>query len=139
MFFFARENIEFQTAASAAIHATDEEIKELQMIIQNEINTGESGNIIGYSAINETFHNFVAKISRNQYLQQYSQYIFWRSNSYIFFHYYQFKVSMSEREFKVSPIQHRKIAEAIARRDADEAGNHMRQHVHRTFDEIFIQ
>ena len=28
--FFARENIEFQTAASAAIHASDEEIKELQ-------------------------------------------------------------------------------------------------------------
>jgi len=46
---------------------------------------------------------------------------------------------MSEREFKVSPGQHRKIAEAIASRDADEAGSLMRQHVHRTFDVIFIQ
>lgn len=137
--FFARENIEYQTAASAAIHASDEEIEELQMIIQDEMETGESGNIIGYSAINETFHNFVAKISKNPYLQQYSQYVFWRTNSYIFFRYYQFKVSMSEREFKVSPGQHRKIAEAIASRDADEAGSLMRQHVHRTFDAIFIQ
>ncbi len=137
--FFARENIEFQTAASAAIHASDEEIKELQMIIQDEIEIGESGDIIGYSAINETFHNFVAKISKNKYLQKYSQHIFWRSNSYIFFRYYQFKVSISEREFRVSPSQHRKIAEAIARRDADEAGNLMRQHVHRTFADIFIQ
>lgn len=137
--FFVRENTEFQTAASAAIHASDEEIEELQMIIQDEMETGESGDIIGYSAINETFHNFVAKISKNQYLQQYSQHVFWRSNCYIFFRYYQFKVSMSEREFKVSPGQHRKITEAIARRDADEAGNLMRQHVHRTFDEIFIQ
>ena len=57
--FFARENIEYQTAASAAIHASDEEIEELQMIIQDEMETGESGDIIGYSAINETFHNFV--------------------------------------------------------------------------------
>lgn len=137
--FFTRENIEFQTAASAAIHASDEEIEELQIIIRDEMETGESGDISGYSAINETFHNFVAKICKNQYLQQYSQHIFWRSNSYIFFRYYQFKVSMSEREFKVSPDQHRKIAEAIARRDVDEAGNLMRQHVHRTFDEIFIQ
>lgn len=137
--FFARENIEFQTAASAAIHATDDEIKELQMIIQSEMETGKSGDIIGYSAINETFHNFIAQISKNQYLQQYSQHIFWRSNSYVFFRYYQFKVSMSEREFKVSPSQHRQIAEAIVRRDADEAGNLMRQHVHRTFDAIFIQ
>lgn len=136
--FFTRENIEFQTAASAAIHASDTEITELQMIIEDEMKTGESGDIIGYSAINETFHNFVAKISKNKYLQQYSQHIFWRSNSYIFFRYYQFKVSMSEREFKISPGQHKKIAEAIARRDADEAGNLMRQHVHRTFDEIFI-
>ena len=137
--FFARENIEYQTAASAAIHASDEEIEELQMIIQDEMETGESGDVIGYSAINETFHYFVAKISKNPYLQQCSQYVLWRTNSYIFFRYYQFKMSMSEREFKVSPGQHRKIAEAIASRDADEAGSLMRLHVHRTFDAIFIQ
>ena len=68
------------------------------MIIQDEMETGESGDIIGYSTINETFHNFVARISKNPYLQQYSQYVFWRTNSYIFFRYYQFKVSMSFQE-----------------------------------------
>lgn len=135
--FFARENIEFQTAASAALHASDEEIDGLQTIIQKEVETGESGDIIGYSAINETFHNFIAQISKNKYLQQYSQHIFWRSNSYIFFRYYQFKVRMAEREFKVSPVQHLKITEAIAKRDADEAGKLMKQHVRRTFEGIF--
>jgi DNA-binding GntR family transcriptional regulator len=135
--FFARENIEYQTAASAALHASDKEIDELQRIIQREVETGESGDIVGYSVINETFHNFIAQISKNKYLQQYSQHIFWRSNSYIFFRYYQFKVSMAEREFKISPAQHMEITEAIAERDANEAGKLMKQHVRRTFESIF--
>ena len=135
--FFTRENIELQAAASAALHASDEEIDELQMIIQQEVETGESGDIIGYSAINETFHNFIAQIGKNRYLQQYCQHIFWRSNCYVFFRYYQFKASMVEREFKISPAQHWKIAEAIAKRDADKAGKLMKQHVHRTFENIF--
>jgi len=135
--FFTRENIEFQAAASATLHASDEEIAGLQMIIQEEVEIGESGDIIGYSAINETFHNFIAQISKNKYLQQYCQNIFWRSNCYVFFRYYQFKVSLIEREFKISPAQHWKITEAIAARDADEAGKLMKQHVRRTFEGIF--
>ena len=135
--FFARESIELQAAASAALHASDEEIDELRMIVQQETEIGESGNIIGYSAINETFHNFIAQIGKNRYLQQYCQHIFWRSNCYVFFRYYQFKASIAEREFKVSPAQHWKIAEAIAKRDADEAGKLMKQHVRRTFENIF--
>lgn len=135
--FFARESIESQAAASAALHASNEDIDELQMIFQEEVETGESGNIIGYSAINESFHNFIAQISKNKYLQQYSQHIIWRSNCYIFFRYYQFKVSMTEREFRISPAQHRKITEAIAKRDADKAGKLMKQHVRRTFEGIF--
>jgi DNA-binding GntR family transcriptional regulator len=137
--FFARENIEFQAAASAALHASDEEIEELQMIIQKEAETGKSGNMISYSAINETFHSFIVQISKNKYLQQYSQHIFWRSNCYVFFRYYQFKVSMAKREFKISPAQHWEITEAIAKRDADEAGKLMKQHVHRTFEGIFCK
>jgi DNA-binding GntR family transcriptional regulator len=137
--FFARENIEFQAATSAALHASNEEIEELQMIIQVEVDTGESGDIIGYSVINETFHDFIAKMSKNKYLQQYNQHIFWRSNCYVFFRYYQFKVSMAKREFKISPAQHWKITEAIAKRDAEEAGKFMKQHVRRTFENIFSE
>lgn len=132
--FFARENLEFQNAASAAIHASDEEIEQLQVIIEEEVATGEAGNIVAYSAINEKFHNFIAEISKNRYLQQYSQHIFWRSNAYIFFYYYQFKLSKVDTEFKVSPNQHIKIMEAIKRRDADEAGELMKQHIRHTFE-----
>ncbi len=132
--FFARENLELQNAASAAIHASDEEIEQLQAIIEEEVTTGEAGDIVAYSVINEKFHQFIAQISKNRYLQQYSQHIFWRSNAYIFFYYYQFKVSKIDTEFKVSPTQHIKIMEAIKRRDADEAGELMKQHIRRTFE-----
>jgi len=132
--FFARENLELQNAASAAIHASDEEIEQLQAIIEEEVTTGEAGDIVAYSVINEKFHQFIAQISKNRYLQQYSQHIFWRSNAYIFFYYYQFKVSKIDTEFKVSPTQHIKITEAIKRRDADEAGELMKQHIRRTFE-----
>lgn len=135
--FFARQNIEFQTAASAALHASDEEIETLRGLIQKEVETGEAGDITGYSGINETYHNFIAHISKNTYLQQYSKHIFWRSNCYIFFRYYQFKMSPAEREFKISPAQHMEITEAIAARDADKAGILMKQHVRRTFEGIF--
>jgi len=72
-----------------------------------EVETAESGNIIGYSTINETFR------------------------------YYQFKISMAEKELIISSAQHRKITEAITKRDADEAGKLMKQHVRRTFEGIF--
>ncbi len=135
--FFARENVEFQIAASAAIHASDEEIETLQSILQKEVETGEAGDIVGYSVINETFHNFIAQICKNRYLQQCSQHVFWRSNNYIFFRHYQFKVNLAEREFKISPAQHMEITEAIAKRDADKAGKLMKQHIRRTFESIF--
>ena len=135
--FFARENIEFQTAASAAIHASDEEIDELRVIIQKEMETGESGDIMAYSSINENFHAFIAQISKSRYLQRYSQHIFWRSNIYIFFYFYQFKVTKINNEYKISPSQHIEIMEAIKERDPDVAGKLMKQHVRSTFEAIF--
>jgi len=132
--FFARENLETQNAISAALHASDEEIDQLLAIIQEEAETAEAKDMVAYFTINERFHEFIAQISKNKYLQQYSQHIFWRSNAYIFFYYYQFKVSRVETEFKVSPAQHMKIVEAIKIRNADEAGKLMQQHIRRTIE-----
>jgi DNA-binding GntR family transcriptional regulator len=132
--FFARENLELQNAASAAIYASDEEIEQLQAIIEGEVEIGATGDMVAYFTINERFHEFLAEIGKNRYLQQYSQHIFWRSNAYIFFYYYQFKISKVDTEFKVSPAQHIKILEAIKRRDADEAGKLMKQHIRRTIE-----
>ena len=83
--FFVRENIESQSARSAAIHASDGEIQALEQVIEKEDEIREQGDLVAYSSINENFHASVARLSKNRYLQQFSQYIFWRSNLYIFF------------------------------------------------------
>lgn len=135
--FFVRENIESQAAKSAALHASDEDIKELELIIEKEAEIRQSGDIIAYSSINEDFHACVAKISKNRYLQQFSQYIFWRSNLYVFFYQYKFKLKKKGSELKDSPLQHIKILKAIKNRNPEEAEAMMLEHVRCTYNSIW--
>ncbi len=135
--FFVRENIESQSAKSAAIHASDEEVKELELIIEKEVDIRRSGDIVTYSSINENFHACVARISKNRYLQQFSQYIFWRSNIYVFFYQYKFKLKKVDDELQSSPLQHIKIVNAIKNRKPEEAGELMLEHVRCTYNSIW--
>lgn len=137
--FFVRENIESQSARSAAINALDEEIKTLELIVENEADVRKSGDIVAYSSINENFHACVAKISKNRYLQQFGQYIFWRSNVYVFFHHYKFKLKKKGDELKSShsPMQHMKILTAIKNRNPEQAGELMGEHVRCTYESIW--
>lgn len=135
--FSVRENIESQSARFAAIHASDEEIKELELIIEKEADIRKSGNIVAYSSINENFHKCVAKISKNRYLQQFNQYIFWRSNIYVFFYHYKFKLKKKGDKLKDSPLQHLKIITAIKNRKPEEAGELMLEHVRCTYNSIW--
>lgn len=134
--FFVRENIESQSAKSAAIHASDEEIKELELILEKEADIRESEDIVAYSSINENFHSCVARLSKNRYLQQFSQYIFWRSNIYVFFYHYKFKLKKHGNEQKNSPLQHIKILAAIKNRNSEEACELMSEHVRCTYKTI---
>ena len=134
--FFVRGNIESQSAKSAAINASDEEIKDLELIIEKEVDIKKSGDIIAYSSINENFHACVARISKNRYLQQFSQYIFWRSNIYVFFHHYKFKLKIKGDQLTYSPLQHVKILTAIKNRKPEEAGELMLEHVRCTYNNI---
>lgn len=141
--YFVRENIESQSAQSAAIHASNEEIKELELIIEREAEIRSSGDVVVYSSINENFHSCVARLSGNRYLQRFSQYIFWRSNIYIFFYHYKFKLKkVGDRlkvgdELKDSPLQHMKILVAIKNRNPEEAGRLMAEHVRCTYNSIW--
>lgn len=134
--FFARENIESQTAKSAAINASDEEIEKLGIIIEKEADIRQSGNLVTYSSINQSFHTYVATISKNRYLQQFSEFIFWRSNSYVFLNHYRFKLKIKGDEFKDSPQQHLKIFSAIKNRNPEEACKLMLEHVRCTYNGI---
>ena len=134
--FFVRENIESQSARSAAINASDEEIEKLGAIIADEATIRQSGDLATYASINENFHAYVATISKNRYLQHFSEYIFWRSNSYVFLNHYRFKMKIKGDEFKDSPSQHLKIYDAIKDRNPEKASELMLNHVRCTYDGI---
>ncbi len=135
--YIVRENIASQSAMSAAFHASDEEIRELELIIEKEADIRMTGDIIAYSSINENFHSCIARISRNRYLQQFSKQIFWRSNLYVFFFQYKFKLGKKGDLQKDSPLQHRKILEAIKDRTPETAGELMAEHVRCTYNSIW--
>ncbi len=135
--YIVRENIESQSAMAAALHASDEEIRELELIIEKEPDIRKSEDVVAYSSINENFHSCIAKISRNRYLQQFSKQIFWRSNLYVFFFQYKFKLGKKGELQKDSPLQHIKILEAIKNRNPETAGRLMAEHVRCTYNSIW--
>lgn len=134
--FLVRENIEYQTARSAAVNASAEELEKLRDIIENEADIRQSGDLTTYASINENFHAYIAEISKNRYLQQFTEYIFWRSNSYVFRNQYRLKMKIKGEEFMDSPLQHLSIYTALKNRNIEEAGILMRNHVRCTYDGI---
>jgi len=139
--FSARNLIEIESAKLAAINASDQEIEELGLIIDNEANIRKSGDLTAYASINEDFHNYVAKISKNKYLQQFSEYIFWRSNVYIIFFHYRFKLNKkgdnNDDIHTSSTLQHLEIFNAIKNRKPEEAAEMMHKHVCYTSESIW--
>ncbi|MCF6246429.1 MAG: GntR family transcriptional regulator [Desulfobacula sp.] len=138
--FYARENIEGLTAASAARHATETDIDHLYLLIGKEkkvANPGSQKAKLEYVTINENFHLSIAKISQNKYLEQYCRHIFWRSHTYIFF-FDKYYTELDSSGQKTGPKQHSAIVSAIDNRNQEKAGNLMRQHVRITFEQLFM-
>lgn len=139
--FYARENIEGLTAASAARYAVDKDIEYLYELIKKEENVANPGTQDGkmaYLTINEKFHLGIAKFSRNKYLEQYCRNSFWRSHTYIFFFDSDY-TGLTSGEQRVGPRQHIEITKAIEDRNEEKAGSLMRQHVRTTFEKLFVR
>ncbi len=139
--FYARENIEYLTAASAARYAVDSDIEYLYELIEKEknvINPSTQDGKMAYLKINEAFHMGIARISQNKYLEKYCKHIFWRSHSYILFFDSDY-TGLTSGEQKVGPKQHIEVAKAIENRNEEKAGNLMKQHVQSTFEKLFIR
>ncbi|MCP4024313.1 MAG: GntR family transcriptional regulator, partial [Desulfobacteraceae bacterium] len=139
--FFARENIEALTAASAARYATDKDIALLYDLVEKEKNVEDPGTELAkltYVTINENFHLGIAKICQNKYLEQYCRHSFWRSHTYIFF-FDKYYTGLDATGQKTGPRQHIEIVEAIENRNEEKAGNLMKLHVRTTFEQLFIK
>jgi len=134
--FFAREVVEANAAYSAALHAGSEDIVELRNILEFERKAGESGEKYDYSSLNGDFHNMIARVSKNSYLQRCSEHLVWRSSLYIFFFdcYY---TKQNYENYMHSPPQHQSIVDAIEDKDAEKARDLMGNHVRSIFDKLF--
>lgn len=136
--FEAREIIEGQTAASAALRAEKKDIKELRIMnekhhmLYNQINKEE------YTFVNEKFHMRIAKISKNEYLERCCRRLLWRSNVYIFF-FDIFYIHNKDQELPyLSPFIHNKIVDAIESRDSENARSMMGKHIRETYEMLFL-
>ena len=135
--FFARQAIESQAAASAALHATESEIKQLRELLKQQDDGYNSGDKEAYTLTNEKFHFSIAKASRNIYLERYCQHIFWRSNVYVFFFDIFYMEKIDSNRHHQTPYQHAQIIDAIANRAPERAESAMKEHIRRTYEMLF--
>lgn len=136
--FDARIAVEYKTAYDAALHATTEEIAELQRIVEMDEHAVVTFSKESFSGINEALHLGIAKIARNPYLERWCRYIFWRSSLYIFY-FDRFYVASDAQEVppQLTPLQHAAVIRGIAQRNPEEAGRTMAEHVRRTYQQLF--
>ena len=137
--FYARENIEGLTAASAARYTVGKDIQYLYDLIeqeQNVANLGTKDGKMAYLTINGKFHLGIARFSRNKYLEQYCRHSFWRSHTYILFFDSDY-IGFTSGEQQIGPRQHIDIVKALENRNEEKAGNLMRQHVRSTYEKLF--
>jgi DNA-binding GntR family transcriptional regulator len=134
--FYARQVIEGQTAAAAARLARPEEIEELERALGVQDQAYASHSKDKFSDSNQTFHLGIARMARNPYFERYCRHAFWRSNVYIFYYDTFYRDLQESTEISLTQVYHRRIFEAIARRDPQEAGKLMEQHVVITYEGI---
>jgi DNA-binding GntR family transcriptional regulator len=137
--FHARQVIEGQTAAAAALNATPGEIAELEQVFDPQDQSLASGSKELFSSTNEAFHMGIARMARNPYFERYCRHAFWRSNAYIFFFDNFYRDQRKSPAHSSTAIYHRKIFEAIAGHDPEQARRCMEQHVLVTYEGLLVR
>jgi DNA-binding GntR family transcriptional regulator len=137
--FQARQVIESQTAAAAARNASAEEIAELGAIFDPQAESLTSRSKEMFSSTNEAFHLGIARMANNPYLERYCRHAFWHSNTYVFF-FDNFYRNLSTPPADSKTVKyHRRIFEAIAQHDAEQAGRLMGEHVLTTYEGLLLR
>jgi len=137
--FLARQIIEGQTAAAAALNASPEEIAELGRVLEEQDHSLQVASKEQFSDTNEAFHLGIARMAQNPYFERYCRHAFWRSNAYIFFFDRFYQNMAQSAPVSRTAVYHQKIFEAIRRHDPQEAGKLMEQHVIVTYEGLLTR
>ena len=129
--FQARQIMETEMARQAALARTSSDIQTLQKVLETEAKVLASDNKEGYWLANEQFHFGIMKATQNPYLERYGHNIFRQSGIYILYFdsFYRFGNNSSPTPNLKSPDQHRRLLDAIEKKQADKAAELMREHV----------
>jgi DNA-binding GntR family transcriptional regulator len=128
--FSAREVLEGFMAQKAALAATGEDIGCLRAINAKEEALANLGDVEGYCAANDEFHMAVARMARNGYLMKAFKLVYWRSQLYV--HALIDFLPPSEDGGSQSLLEHRRIVDAIERRDPEGARRAAEEHLRST-------
>lgn len=131
--FSVRQILEGQAAAEAAVAIRPEDFPTLDRYLQECEASVLQGDKEYFSSTNEIFHLGIARLSGNPYLERYVRQMFWRSNLYIFFFDGFYRNSGNSVPIQKTPIQHRRIGDAIKAKDPDLASRLMQEHILHTY------
>ena len=138
--FSARMAVEGQAAASAALKASDQEVRKLKRIVRLDEEAVAKGSKETYAEINEKFHLGIARASRNPYLEKWCVNSFWRTYIYVFdFDSFYRAAGRQDIPEQSTPGQHAAILDAIEAKRPEEAASLMRSHIRHTYEGLLIR
>ena len=131
--FSVRQVLEGQAAAEAAMAIRPEDHPLLDRYLQECEESVRQGDKESFSSTNEAFHLGIVRLSGNPYLERYVRQMFWRSNLYIFFFDGFYRSSRNSVPIQKTPLQHRRIGDAIKAKNPDLASRLMQEHILHTY------
>ena len=138
LIFAARMCAEAEAAGLAAKNASLDEIRKIELYLDEDKLAYARKDREGWANINEAFHLGIAQIGHNPFVEKWVQNTFWRSNVYIFY----FDGFYKDTDIVVvheTPVQHDAIMKAIRERNEEEARMWMRKHVHTTYSKLLLR
>lgn len=127
----------------ATQYVTAQDIEKLRELNRCEIEAFEKKQRMEYANINSEIHFNIIKISRNQYYVRFCTELFWRSNIYNFFFADFYTDSQKanlrqhrEHRQRMSCMEHLRIINALAERDAQKSKELMIAHINTTYQSM---
>lgn len=127
--FFARQLIEGESAALAALNAEEKEIAMLDEIIIKDSSTFSRKETDLWANVNKELHFSIARFTHNPHIEKWVQQIYWHSYVYLSYlngFYLSEEASMSNYK---TPEFHQEIVNAIKKRDTICARKLMSEHI----------
>ncbi|MDD4835717.1 MAG: GntR family transcriptional regulator [Synergistales bacterium] len=120
--FSMRALLEGEAASAAARKATLDDVAHLRHLNEMEESFALSNLPREYRSINLEFHCSIVRIGGNSYLERVFHPVFWRSRLYIMFvGRFQPLVAPADQGITNTPLEHRRIIDAIESRDQEGA------------------